>query len=99
MEQFLKKAKEGATLLAQLNGGVKKEVLEKMAKRLRDKANLILKANALDMEFAKVNNLSSALQDRLFLDKKRIDAMATSLEEIAMLKEPVGRVLDGWVID
>jgi glutamate-5-semialdehyde dehydrogenase len=51
------------------------------------------------MEVAKETNLSPALQDRLLLDDKRIEAMANSLREIAQLKEPVGRVLDGWVID
>jgi glutamate-5-semialdehyde dehydrogenase len=45
------------------------------------------------------NQLTSALMDRLFLDDKRIDAMAVAVEEIAALKEPVGRVLDGWVTE
>ena len=45
------------------------------------------------------NSLTSALMDRLFLDESRIDAMAVAVEEIAALKEPVGRVLDGWVTE
>jgi glutamate-5-semialdehyde dehydrogenase len=58
-----------------------------------------MEANALDMRDAEVNNLTSALKDRLYLDEKRIDAMAVALEEIAALKEPVGRVIDGWVTE
>jgi glutamate-5-semialdehyde dehydrogenase len=51
------------------------------------------------MQKAKELNLSSAMVDRLLLDEKRVSAMAHSLREIAMLKEPVGRVLDGWITD
>jgi hypothetical protein len=51
------------------------------------------------MRAGEENNLSSALMDRLFLDKSRVDGMAKSLEEIASLKDPVGRVLDGWITD
>jgi len=34
--------------------------------------------------------------DRLFLDTARISAMATAIKEIAALKEPIGRTLEGW---
>jgi len=51
------------------------------------------------MEEGKRNNLSSALMDRLYLDESRVKAMAQAVREIAALKEPVGRVLDGWVTD
>ncbi len=37
--------------------------------------------------------------DRLYLDGKRIAGMAQAVREIAALKEPVGRILDGWVTD
>jgi glutamate-5-semialdehyde dehydrogenase len=39
------------------------------------------------------------LKDRLFLDESRVDGRAVAIEEIAALKEPVGRVLDGWVTE
>jgi len=39
------------------------------------------------------------LMDRLFLDEARIESMAKAVEEIAALKDPVGRVLDGWVTE
>ena len=49
------------------------------------------------MQFAKENNLSSAMQDRLFLNEKRVKDMAEAIRQIASQTEPVGRVLDGWV--
>jgi len=37
--------------------------------------------------------------DRLSLDEFRIHAMAVAIEEIAALKDPVGRILDGWITE
>ena len=36
--------------------------------------------------------------DRLLLNSKRIAEMAKAIREIASLKEPIGRVLEGWVV-
>ncbi len=99
MEQFLKKAKRSTSELLKIGGAKKKRVLRKMANAIREHQDVILRANEEDMKIAKQMNLNSALMDRLFLDEKRIEAMAVSVEEIAALKDPVGRVLDGWVLD
>jgi glutamate-5-semialdehyde dehydrogenase len=99
MEDFLSRAKEAARVVATLSPEVKTKLLKEMASALRDNSEKIISENAKDMHAAHENNLSSAMVDRLLLDEKRIDGMATALEEIAMLKEPVGRVLDGWITD
>ncbi|SFV51304.1 Gamma-glutamyl phosphate reductase [hydrothermal vent metagenome] len=99
MEQFLQKAKESSRVLAEISGAEKVRILKEMAEALRANTMNILEANALDMADAEKNNLSEALKDRLFLDERRIEAMAKAVEEIAALKEPVGRVLDGWVTE
>ncbi len=99
MEQFLQEAKAGSRVLSQLGGREKNALLQEMAEALRANTMSIIEANAKDMRNAELNQLSSALKDRLFLDEGRIEAMATAIEEIAALKEPVGRVLDGWVTD
>jgi len=99
MEQFLKDAKAGSRVLNQLSGSDKNRILREMAEALRKSSDEIIQENAKDMQAGEENNLSSALMDRLFLDEKRIDAMAVAIEEIAALKEPVGRVLDGWVTE
>lgn len=69
-----------------------------MAQAMRENKEKILQENEKDMIQAKKDDLSSALLDRLYLDEKRIFAMAKALEEIAVLKEPVGRVLEGWKV-
>ncbi len=99
MEQFLAKAKQSARVLNALSGKEKNKILHQMAEALRSNTMNLIEANALDMSAGKKNNLSSALMDRLLLDESRIESMAVAIEEIASLKEPVGKVLDGWITD
>ncbi|MBE0514789.1 glutamate-5-semialdehyde dehydrogenase [Sulfurimonas sp.] len=99
MEQFLAEAKQASRVLSTLSGAEKNRILREMAKGLRANTMELIEANAKDMSDGKKNELSSALMDRLYLDEKRIDAMAVAIEDIAALKEPVGRVLDGWVTE
>ena len=99
MEQFLEKAKSSSRVLSKLSGARKNEVLKAMSVALRKNTQTLLEENAIDMANGKESNLSSALMDRLFLDKGRVEGMAKAIEEIAALKEPIGRVIDGWVTD
>jgi len=99
METFLQEAKASSRVLASLSGADKNRILREMAEALRENTAEILVANAADMVDAEANNLTSALKDRLLLDEGRVEGMAVAIEEIAALKEPVGRVLDGWVTE
>ncbi|WP_456470087.1 glutamate-5-semialdehyde dehydrogenase [Caminibacter sp.] len=99
MEEILKSVKEASRVAATLNGRVKRKLLNEMADRIEKYQNQIIEANKKDLEYAKEANLSNALIDRLLLNEKRIKAMAESLRDIAKLKDPVGRVIDGWKID
>jgi glutamate-5-semialdehyde dehydrogenase len=99
MDKFLQSAKEACGVMSTISSAKKKEVLNAMADALVANSSTIIEQNALDMRSAKENNLSSAMVDRLLLDESRVAAMAQSLKEIAMLKEPIGRVLDGWWTD
>jgi len=99
MENFLAEAKASSRVFTSLGGADKNRILHEMADALEEHTDDIVSANKLDMADADKNDLSSALKDRLLLDKKRIEGMATSVREISALKEPVGRVLDGWVLD
>lgn len=99
MEDFLIKAKLSSSKIAALEGKQKKAILEDMADAILDSTQAILYANAQDMQYAKENGISSALQDRLMLDTSRIADIAASLKEIAALREPVGKILDGWHTD
>lgn len=99
MESFVKSAKEASRTAQTLSGEIKNSVLRQMADALVKKTTYLIDENKKDINFAQENNLSSAMIDRLLLDEKRVEAMAEGLRQIASLKEPVGRMLDGWVTD
>lgn len=99
MEKFLEEAKSASRVLNTLSGRDKNRILKEMAEALRANTMDLMEANAMDMSDGKKNDLTSALMDRLYLDESRINAMAVAIEEIAALKEAVGRVLDGWVTE
>ncbi|RLA74772.1 MAG: glutamate-5-semialdehyde dehydrogenase [Epsilonproteobacteria bacterium] len=97
MEDFLKKAKASAQIIATMQSAEKKRILSEMADALIAQSDQIMIENNKDMQAGRENGLDSALLDRLLLDEERIAGMAQSLREIAGLKEPVGRVLEGWM--
>ncbi len=98
MQEYLQRAKDAKIELSQTTGKLRNDVLLQMAVVLRAEHGFILEANAKDMEYAKGAGLSSAMLDRLLLDEKRINAMAASIETIAGLRDPLGRVLEGWTL-
>ncbi|MFA6189029.1 MAG: glutamate-5-semialdehyde dehydrogenase [Sulfuricurvum sp.] len=99
MEQFLEKAKSASRIVATMSGSERNRILRQMAQALRMNTARIVEANTIDMRKADEENLASSLKERLLLDEKRVDAMAVAIEEIAALKDPVGRVLEGWVTE
>lgn len=98
MQDYLQRAKDARIQLSQTTGKLRNDILSKMAKAIRAEHGFILEANAKDMEYAKGAGLSNAMLDRLLLDEKRINAMAESIETIAGLRDPLGRVMEGWTL-
>jgi glutamate-5-semialdehyde dehydrogenase len=70
--------------------------LRAAARALRANAPAILAANRIDLDQAQARDLSAALLDRLALDEQRVEAMATGVEEIAALPDPLGTVTAEW---
>ncbi len=99
MKEFLAKAKSSTQIISTLDSRTKSRILKEMAEAIFENGSYIIEENSKDMALGKKNNLDSALLDRLLLDKDRVRAMAKSLVEISALREPVGRVLDGWIND
>jgi len=96
MTEMLQKVKEASKKIATLKGGIKDKILLEMADALEENIKIIIEHNQKDLEYAKEANLNSALVDRLLLNETRIKSMAKALREIASLKNPVGRILEGW---
>ena len=98
MIEFLEKAKKAKKEIAMLNTQVKNDILLEMADSLIEECNYIIEHNEKDMSEAILSNLSKDIIDRLLLTGERIVDMSNALKEIAQLKEPLGRVLDGWSV-
>ena len=92
-----REAKAAAAQLAQVSGGQRNSWLRKSAARLREQAETILEANKLDIAAAPGFGLTDAAIDRLTLNAKRIHEIATGLEEVAALPDPVGEVMESSV--
>ena len=82
-------------ILARAGSRLKDAALLESAKALRNNTDAILEANARDLDAARENGMSEAMQDRLRLDAARIEGVAAALEQIAALPDPVGRTLSG----
>lgn len=94
MRQSLEKLKKNTQKLLILSPKDKKFIILRIAEALRGRKDEILSANEKDLA---VFSKGEALRDRLLLDSKRFDALCASLEQIALLDDPVGKVLAGWV--
>lgn len=91
-----KQARESAKVLANASTDDKNEALKAMAASVRANAEVILAANAKDLEAAKDANLRASFIDRLTLTPERIEAMAQGLDDIAALPDPVGETIAEW---
>ena len=85
--------------LAMSSGQQRNDALRAMAKAIRDTKADLQQANAKDLEAGKANGLSPAMLDRLELTDARIESMAASVEQIADQGDPVGKVIEGRVLD
>ncbi|HEV8341472.1 MAG TPA: glutamate-5-semialdehyde dehydrogenase [Candidatus Binatia bacterium] len=91
-----KKAKEAARRLAQVSSDEKNLALLRMADRLVDQKEWLLKENDKDLKLARQEEVSSALLDRIALNPARIDGMAKGLREIVALPDPVREIVKMW---
>ena len=93
LQQAAAAARSAAHVLARTPDAARNAALRAMAASLRKQARDILAANASDLAAC---TGTAAFRDRLALTEARIEAMATGLEEIALLPDPLGRTLADW---
>ncbi|WP_205687947.1 glutamate-5-semialdehyde dehydrogenase [Ciceribacter ferrooxidans] len=90
------RAKAAARPLAIATTEQKNRALHSMAQAIVDSTELILAANAIDVENGKASGLTGSFMDRLTLDASRVAAIAQGIREVAALKDPVGEVIAAW---
>ncbi len=95
--QLASTARESAKAIATASSGKKNAVLATLALKLKSNAKSIIKANQKDIAEGKKAGLSSAMLDRLKIDTKRLDGIIHGVEQVAMLSDPVGEIIDGSV--
>lgn len=93
LEQLGIRAKEAESAMRLLSTDQKNETLRAAAKKLTDCADVILAANAKDIQHGKENGMSQGLLDRLLLTRERIEGMADGLLQLVELEDPIGEVL------
>ncbi|CFX14023.1 gamma-glutamylphosphate reductase [Candidatus Filomicrobium marinum] len=89
-------ARRAAAELAVAEPGQKDQALRVAAQELRHHTSGIIEANRRDLEAAEEAGKSGAYLDRLMLDPDRIEAIASGLETIAALEDPVGKTIAEW---
>ena len=89
-------ARDAALILAQVPSQPKIDALNHAARLIRENADEILAANAIDMAGGRKKGLTAALLDRLELTPARVEAMAKGVEDVARQNDPVGREMARW---
>jgi len=89
-------ARAASRVLATANAETKNLALHAAAAALRHRVEDILAANARDVAAAEAQGRPTATIDRLRLTEKRIDGIASALEDIAALPDPVGKAIAEW---
>jgi glutamate-5-semialdehyde dehydrogenase len=85
-------AREASARMGRASASEKNAALAAMARGLRGQAQWLLKENRKDLDAASSRGLSGAMLDRLALSDSRIEQMATGIEEVIALPDPVGEV-------
>ena len=87
-------ARAASTHLGSAPTAVKDRCLTALAAAIRSNKAQIARANARDLERARDGGLDSAALDRLTLTETVIEAMATGVDQIVALADPIGAIQD-----
>ena len=83
-------AREAAERLREAPAEQRSRAIRAIGAQLRDRSADILAANAADVAEA------TTMVDRLLLNPERLEAMASAIEDIAEIPDPVGEVDETW---
>ena len=97
LEIMAKGASAASVSLVKTSSENKNKILCDIAKALKDSAERIYAANAVDIKNARENGISEAMIDRLTISEKVINSMSASAHLVASLPDPVGEALSEYV--
>ncbi len=93
-----RRARVASRALALLPTVAKDQALRSAAEAVRRNSELILAANAEDLDAARDAGTPAAMLDRLALNPDRVEGIAAGLRQVAGLPDPVGEVLRGYTL-
>jgi glutamate-5-semialdehyde dehydrogenase len=91
-----RRARAAARVVSLASTAAKNAALLETAKEIRAQVSEILGENSRDVADMTRDGGSASFLDRLTLNEKRIESMASGIEEIATLPDPVGAVIAAW---
>ena len=96
MDGLGRAAVDAAGVLALAGSEQKNAALAAAAAAVRRERDPILAANARDLAAASARHVGGARLDRLRLDAARVEAIATGIEALLTLPDPIGSVIARW---
>lgn len=94
VEQLARAGRDAQRKLARLTDADKARALRAAAASVRSDADHILSENSKDVAAGEASGLTGAMLDRLRLDAERLEAIASAMENVAGLPDPVGQEVD-----
>ncbi|GMQ47306.1 glutamate-5-semialdehyde dehydrogenase [Vibrio sp. 10N] len=92
-------AKQASFALATASTAQKNRALQIIADELEANADVILAANAKDIDLGREAGLTDALLDRLLLNEQRLKGIADDVRNVITLSDPVGSEIDSKVLE
>ncbi len=89
------KAKAAKYAIGTASSSDKNAALEAIANELLASVRIIITENECDLQRARTNGMSQAMQDRLMLDEKRIKNIANAVLSLTKLEDPIGSIDSG----
>jgi glutamate-5-semialdehyde dehydrogenase len=89
-----KRARKAARVLGRTETALKNALLESLADAISSHSDMILAANAQDVDDGEKTGLTPALIDRLALNPARIEGIANELRNTASLPDPIGETIE-----
>ncbi len=83
-------ARKASAVLGSADETTRNKALKAMADALSARSSEIIAANEVDLTRAKENGMSNAMLDRLTLTDDRIKAIASAVEKVIVLPDPLG---------
>lgn len=92
-QKVAQQAKQASRRLAIATGNQKNTWLRTSAQRIRERIDELIAENAKDLSKAPEYGQTEAQIDRLRLTPERLEGIASALEEVALLPDPIGEVI------